>query len=94
MSTKLKISNFIRTSPKRDTMLDKLHHELAAQYPGFRTLCPTKWAVRRSSLRSIVDNWMPLQKVWKQSFEARASYPALRGIMIGVEAQMHYFDYF
>ena len=30
-------------------------------YPGFRTLWPTRWTARGSSLRSIVDNWMPTQ---------------------------------
>lgn len=50
--------------------------------------------VRGSSLRSIVDNWVALQKVWEQSFEVRALQPALRGRIIGAEAQIQFFDYY
>ena len=94
MSTTLEISNLIKLFLKRDAMLDKLHHELAAQYPGFCTLCRKKWTVRGSSPRSIVDNWVPLQKVSEQSFEARALQPVLRERIISLEAQMQSFDYY
>ena len=45
MSNFLEISNLTKLSPKRNALLDKLHKELAAKYPGFRTLCLTRWAV-------------------------------------------------
>ena len=65
MSNSLEISNLIKLSPKRNALLEKLHEELAAEYPGFRTLCPTRWTtVRGNSLKSILDNWLPLQKLW------------------------------
>ena len=42
MSNSLEFSNLIRLSPKRNALLDKLHVELAAECPGFRTLCPAR----------------------------------------------------
>ena len=42
MSNSLEISNFIKLSSKRNALPEKLHQELAAEYPGFRTLCPTR----------------------------------------------------
>ena len=45
MYTAFEISNLIKLSPKKETMLDKLHHELAALYPGFRAVkCPWKFS--------------------------------------------------
>ena len=43
---------------------------------------------------SIVNNWVLLQKVLEQPLEARVLQPALRGRIVGVEAQMQSFDYY
>ena len=94
MSNSLEISNLIKLSPKRNALLDKLHKELAAEYPGFRTLCPTRWTVRGNSLKSILDNWLPLQKLWQESLSGGGLQPELRGRIIGVQAQMETFEYY
>ena len=60
MSNSLDISNLIKLSPKRNALLDKLYKELAAEYPGFRTLSPKRWTARGNSLKSILDNRLPL----------------------------------
>lgn len=58
-------------------MFDKLHHELATQYSGFPILypvdCPCEFSL------SIVDNWVPIQKVFEQFLGARVLQPVLRG---------------
>ena len=75
-------------------MLHKFHKELAAKYPGFRTLCPTRWTVQGNSLTSILDNWLPLQKLWQESLSGGALQPELRGRITGVQAQMETFQYY
>ena len=94
LSNSLEISNLIKLSPKRNALLDKLHKELAAGYPGFRTLCPTRWTVRENYLKSILDNWLPLQKLWQESLSGAGLQPELRGRIISVQAQMETFEYY
>ena len=94
MSNSLEISNLTKLSPKRNALLDKLHKEPAAKYPGFRTLYLTRWAIPENSLKRILDNWLPLQKPWQESFSGGGLQPELRGRIIGVQAQMETFEYF
>ena len=94
MSNSLEISNLIKLSPKRNALLDKLHKELAAEYPGIRTLCPTRWTARGNSLKSFLDNWLPLQKLWQESLSVGGLQPELRRRIIGVQAQMETFEYY
>ena len=91
MSNSLEISNLIKRSTKRNALLDKLHKELPAEYPGFRTLCPARWTVQENSLKSILDNWFPLQKLWQESLSGGGLQPELRGRIIGVQAQIETF---
>ena len=70
MSNSLEISNLIKLLPKQNALLDKPHKELTAEYPGFRTLCPTRWAVRRNSLIPKVVSRISFR--WR--FTARASW--------------------
>ena len=79
MSTTLEVSNLIKNSPKRDCILEKVRGELSVEYPGFRTLCPTRWTVRALSLQSILDNWIPLQRVCQESLASKGMQPDLRG---------------
>ena len=75
-------------------MLNKLHKGVAAEYPGFRTLCPTRWTLRRNSLKSILDNWLPLQKLWEESLSRGGLPPELGGRIIDVQPQMETFEYY
>ena len=75
-------------------MHHKLHKELAAKYPGFRNLCPTRWIVWGNSLKSILDNWLPLQKLWQESLSGGGLQPELRGRITDAQAQMESFQYY
>ena len=57
-------------------MFDELHHELATQYPGFPILCPVDCLCEFSL--SIVDHWVPLQKVFEQFLGVRVLQSVLR----------------
>ena len=51
------VSKLIKFSPKRDVMFEKLKDNIIPDTPGFQVLCPTRWTVRASSLKSILDNY-------------------------------------
>ena len=48
LDTTYEVSKLVKYSPKRDTALQTLKESLAADTPGFRTLCPTRWTVRQT----------------------------------------------
>ena len=86
------ISKLIKKSPKRDSLFQKLKSELAPESPSFRVLCPTRWTVRAAFLQSVSDNYEVLFGVWN---EAQSSHldGEMRARIIGVETQMHTFDF-
>ena len=47
--TAFEITKLITKSPKRDTIFQKLKHDLATDTPSFRVLCPTRWTVHAAS---------------------------------------------
>ena len=49
------ISKLLKYSPRHDTVFEKLKSQMAPEFPGFRTLCPTRWTVRASSFESILE---------------------------------------
>ena len=51
------VSKLIKFSPKSDVMFEKLKDNIIPDTPGFRVLCPTRWTVRASSLKSVLDNY-------------------------------------
>ena len=71
LETTSEISKLLKYSPKRDTMFVKLKEELAPGTPGFRTLCPTRWTVRATSLKSVLDNYIPLMELWEDCLEEK-----------------------
>ena len=46
----------------RNAEFKNIHAEIAPEQPGSRTLCPTCWTVRASSLNSILQNYTVIQK--------------------------------
>ena len=52
------VSKLIKFSPKRDVMFEKLKDSIIPDTPGFQVLCPTRWTVRASSLKSVLDNYI------------------------------------
>ena len=55
------ITNLLKFSPKREARFIKLKQEITPENPGFRTLCPTRWTVRATSLISVIDNYLVFQ---------------------------------
>ena len=70
LDTTLEISKLVKWSPRREAIFKTLKSELAPGTPGFRTLCPTRWTVRASSLKSVLDNYTALQELWEKSLHA------------------------
>lgn len=94
LDTTYEISKLLKYSPKRDTKFEELKKELAPETPGFRTLCPTRWTVRASSLKSVLDNYTVLQELWDDCREASVTTDTeMRARITGVESQMRNFDF-
>ena len=92
LDTTSEISKLLKYSPKRDTMFVKLKEELAPGTPGFRTLCPTRWTVRAISLKSVLDNYIPLMELWEDCVEEKLDSKT-KSRIIGVKSQMGIFEY-
>ena len=93
LDTTSEISKLLKYSPKRDTMFVKLKEELAPGTPGFRTLCPTRWTVRAISLKSVLDNYIPLMELWEDCVEGKLDSET-KSRIIGVKSQMGTFEYY
>ena len=65
------IVKLIKKSPGREATFNKLKAEMDNESlsAGIRVLCPTRWTVRAASLKSILDNFAVLLKVWEESLE-------------------------
>ena len=63
------------------------------KYPGFRVLCPTRWILRAESMKSILDNWVAVEKVWDESLDGNLE-PEINFRIIGVKSHMNTFNYF
>jgi len=61
LNTTSKFSKLLKYSPCRDATFEKLKSELAPNFPGFRTLCPTHWTVKGESMESVVNNYIVFQ---------------------------------
>ena len=57
LDTTSEILKLLKFSPKWETLFKKFKEDFAPEFPGFRTLCPTRWTVRGGSLQSVIDNW-------------------------------------
>ena len=74
-------------------MFVKLKEEMAPRTPGFRTLCPTRWTVRAISLKSILDNYIPLMELLGDCLEEKLDSET-KSRIIGVRSQMGTFEYY
>ena len=92
LDTAFEISKLLRFPPRHDAQFTKLKDEIAPGTPGFRTLCPTRWTVRATSLQSILDNYSVFQALWEDVKEV-ATDPEIRARVIGVDATMNRFDF-
>ena len=71
LDTSYEIIKLIKKSPAREAIFKKLKAEMDtdSSNAGICVLCPTRWTVRAASLKSILDNFDVLLKVWENSLE-------------------------
>ena len=65
---------------------------MAPDVPDFRTLCPTRWTVRASSLESVVSNYNALQALWEEARDVSDAESCSH--LIEVQSMMSLFDFF
>ena len=92
LDTCFEMSKLLKFSPKRDAAFETLKSQLAPNNPGFRTLCPTRWTVRATSLNSIYQNYNVLKKFWDDA-RGFSVDSECRARIIGVQAQMSQFSF-
>ena len=51
------LANFIRASPKRLALFNKLKNEISFDTPGLKPLCPTRWTVHTGALEAVIKNY-------------------------------------
>ena len=86
----------IKFSPKRATMFERFRMEISINSgqisgPSLRTLCPTRWTVRHTSIESILRNYKVLLDTLEEVEKVRDEYAAKAHGMI---MQMEMFDTF
>ena len=92
------IVTLIKFSPKRESLLQQLKENLEtededASSRGIIGLCPTRWTVRASCFRRILENYSVLMEEWDACLSERLQ-PDVRARIIGCKAQMERFDFF
>ena len=63
------ICKLVKSSPKRDALLQQIKQEVQADVPGIHVLCPTRCTVRADSVKSILDNYNYLLELWDEAYE-------------------------
>ena len=96
MDTSNEIVTLIKFSPKRENVLggikdlDNLEGETAdEQVPvaGIVRFCPTRWTVRTTCCKRIIDNYALLLEVWDDCLEHKID-TGTRGRILGCQAEM------
>ena len=92
------IVTLINFSPKRESLLQQLKENLEtededASSRGIIGLYPTRWKVRASCFRRILENYSVLMEEWDVCLSERLQ-PDVRARIIGCKAQMERFDFF
>ena len=86
------ITKLLKFSPKHEARFTKLKQEITPETPGFCTLCPTRWTVRATSLKSVIDNYLVFQALWEEVKDT-VTDSEIRAHVIGVNATMNRFDF-
>ena len=80
----------MKLSPRRDAIFLRLKEQLQCSAPGIRILFPTRWTVRANSLKSVLDNYVVLRKLWQEALEI-VSDSEMRARISGVGLMMESF---
>ena len=65
------IVNFVRRSPKRLNIAEKLSFDLSINSSRLKPLCPTRWTIRASSMNSLLVNYQLVKSVMEEVLEQR-----------------------
>ena len=100
MGTVGEICVFVNYSPKRKKMLGKLTKNMKGtfdpdeqQASKLDNPCVTRWTVRANCLKKIIDNYEPLQKLWKESWKEKLDAET-KSRIIGCKKQMESFKFY
>ena len=93
LDTAFEVSKLISFPPKRAAQFHELKAELSSIGAGFRVLCLTRWTVRVTSLKSILDNYTVLQELWEVS-KNDSTDPSMKARIIGVQTQFNSFKFY
>ena len=93
LDTTFEKSKLLKYLPRRQGIFQKIKAEISPEGVGFRTLCPTRWTVRASSLGSVVTNYNVMQAVWEEAMEV-AKDSETRAQITGLQHCMLTFEYF
>ena len=63
------IGELLKQPTKRDATFRKMKDEICPETDGFRTLCPSRHAVRAASFQSVIDNWNLVHQLWDELLE-------------------------
>ena len=85
----------IKYSPKRLTLFESIRADVAMSTgivpPSLRSLCPTRWTVRNTSIYSVLLNYKSLLKTLDEVRKGNDEYAAkAKGLMVKMES----FDFF
>ena len=76
MDTSKEVITLIKYSPKRENLLGEIKDNMEGEtcseedeIPGIVKFCPTRWTVKATSYKHILDNYASLFKIWDRSEE-------------------------
>ena len=93
LDTAFELSKLLKYSSKRNAEFKNIHAEIAPEQPGFRTLCPTRWTVRASSLNSILQNYTVIQKSLDTFADSASRDPEMSARCTDVATQFEQFNF-
>ncbi|CAF3500966.1 unnamed protein product [Adineta steineri] len=67
------IVNFVRRSPKRLNIAEKLSYDLSIKSSQLKPLCPTRWTVRASSMNSLLTNYQLVKSVMQEVVDQKGT---------------------
>ena len=94
LDTVFELSKLLKYSAKRKAEFKQIQAQMAPEDPGFRTLCPTRWTVRASSLQSIIQNYSVIQCSLESFADMAKRDPEMSARCTGVASQFQSFEFF
>ena len=93
LDTAFELSKLLKYSSKRNAEFKNIHAEIASEQSGFRTLCPTRWTVRASSMNSIHQNYTVIQKGLDSFADSASRDPEMSARCTDVATQFEQFNF-